>query len=437
MNNDVLIDAPAQMKDLTFQRSEVMQEIVSDKPGFLIRWGNIFFLFILILIGIACWFIKYPDTVQATAKLTSINAPKPVLSLIDGKLIKLSITENQLVRKGQILGYIESTANHEEVLMLASNLDTVQVMLSSGRADQIEKYFSSTTTLLGELQTSYQIFLQAFLSFENYLSDGFYLKKRAMLVRDQTNLLKLYKNLNEQKILQEQDLELVQKTFDANESLKKEKVISDFDYRNEQSKLINKKLTLPQISSAIITNEGQQTEKEKEIIELENTINQQKSIFQQSLSTFKSQVDDWKKRYTLIAPIGGKVAFASFIQENQQLQPNQIICFINPENSLYYSEIVIPQSNFGKVAVGQEVLLKFQSYPFQEYGSVIGKIEFISHMPSENGYLAKVILINGLTTTYRKQIQYRDGLLANAEIVTKDMRLLERFYYNIVRQLGK
>ncbi len=437
MNNDVLIDAPAQMKDLTFQRSEVMQEIVSDKPGFLIRWGNIFFLFILILIGIACWFIKYPDTVQATAKLTSINAPKPVLSLIDGKLIKLSITENQLVRKGQILGYIESTANHEEVLMLASNLDTVQVMLSSGRADQIEKYFSSTTTLLGELQTSYQIFLQAFLSFENYLSDGFYLKKRTMLLKDKNNLLKLYNNLNQQRELQEQDLALIQKTFDANESLKKDNVISDFDYRNEQSKLINKKLSLPQIKSTIISNESQQTEKEKELLELENAIKQQKLIFQQALNTFKSQVDDWIRKYTLIATIEGHVVFATFIQENQQLQANQTICFINPENSRYFVEITIPQSNFGKVAVGQQVLLKFQSYPFQEYGSVMGKIEFISHIPSEEGYLAKVVFINGLTTTYNKQIQYRDGLLANAEIVTKDMRLLERFYYNIVRQVAK
>ena len=136
-------------------------------------------------------------------------------------------------------------------------------------------------------------------------------------------------------------------------------------------------------------------------------------------------------------PIGGKVAFASFIQENQQLTANQTICFINPENSRYFVEITIPQSNFGKVAIGQQVLLKFQSYPFQEYGSVMGKIEFISHIPGEEGYLAKVVFMNGLTTTYRKQIQYRDGLLANAEIVTKDMRLLERFYYNIVRQMAK
>ncbi len=437
LNNEAMIDAPAQMKDLTFQRSEVMQEIVSDKPGFLIRWGNIFFLFILLMTGIACWFIKYPDTIQAPAKLTSINAPKPVLSLIDGKLIKLSIAENQFVHKAEILGYLESTANHEEILILAANLDSVQVMLNSGKDDQVGKYFKSSTTLLGELQTHYQVFLQAFLSFENYLADGFYLKKRAMLLKDKSNLLKLYNNLNLQRELQEEDLALIQKTFDANESLKKDKVISDFDYRNEESKLINKKLSLPQIKSGIISNESQQTEKEKEIMELENTIVQQKLVFQQALNTFKSQVDDWKRKYTLIAPIAGQVAFASFFQENQQLQANQTICFINPENSRYFVEITIPQSNFGKVAVGQQVLLKFQSYPFQEYGSVMGKIEFINHIPNEDGYLAKVVFMNGLTTTYNKQIQYRDGLLANAEIVTRDMRLLERFYYNIVRQMAK
>jgi multidrug efflux pump subunit AcrA (membrane-fusion protein) len=418
-------------------RSEKVQEIVSDKPGFLVKWGNLFFLLILILLVMATWFIKYPDVIQASAKLTSINAPKPVISLVGGKLVKLSITENQSATKGQILGYIESTANHEEVLQLASTIDTIQMFLVNNKADQIKKYFNGVTTSLGELQTSYQVFSQAFLSFNNYLTDGFYIKKKAMLLRDKNNLARLYKNLDEQRQLQEQDLTLIQKTFDANESLKKDKVISDFDYRIEQSKLINKKLTLPQIRSTIISNESQQNEKEKEIIELENTINQQKLIFQQSLSTFKSQLDEWKKKYTLIAPISGKVAFASFVQENQQLQTNQIICFINPENSQYFAEIVIPQANFGKVAIGQQVLFKFQSYPFQEYGSVIGKIEFISHIPDEKGYLAKVNFTNGLTTTYKKQVQYRDGLLANAEVITQNMRLLERFYYTILKQVIK
>jgi len=419
------------------KRSESMQEIVSDMPGFLIRWSNLLFLFIFILIVVACWFIKYPDTVKASGKLTSINAPKSVVSLIEGKLIQLRVAENVSVKKGDVLGFMESTAYHEDVLWLRANIDTIQQQLSLDKIENIKEHFVKHPVQLGELQLSYQVFLQAYLSFENYLTDGFHLKKRAMLLKDKSNLLRLNQSLKEQLTIQEQDLALVQKTFNANESLKKNGVISDFDYRLEQSKLINKKLALPQINSSIISNESQQVEKEKEIIELDNNINQQKSIFQQSLNTFKSQVDEWRKKYILSAPISGRVSFTSFIQESQQLSINQVVCFINPENSEYFAEILIPQSNFGKVAVGQSVLLKFQSYPFQEFGSLIGSVQFISTLPSENGYLTKIALKNGLTTTYGKKIQYRDGLTASAEIITKDLRLLERFYFNIIKQAGR
>jgi HlyD family secretion protein len=138
-------------------------------------------------------------------------------------------------------------------------------------------------------------------------------------------------------------------------------------------------------------------------MELENLIAQQKGIFSQSLNTFKSQVEDWKKKYLLVAPLSGKIAFATFLQENQELKANQIICFINPESTQYFAEIYIPQTNFGKVKTGQEVLLKFPSYPFQEYGSIKGRIDFISNINTDSGYLAKVILPQGLTTSYKKK----------------------------------
>ena len=258
-----------------------------------------------------------------------------------------------------------------------------------------------------------------------------------MLTNDLMYLKKSYKTLLQQKELNEQDLTLSQKTFEANQSLKDDKVISDLDYRNEASKLIDKKLTLPQVSSAIITNEGQQNEKQKEIMELENTIAQQKNIFQQSLNTFKSQLEDWEKKYILIAPISGKISFPTFIQENQQLQPNQVVCYINPSNSKYYVETYIPQTNFGKVNIGQKVILRFPSYPYQEYGLVYGSVEFISKIGTDSGYFSKIKLNNQLLTSYNKKLQYRDGLVANTEIITKDMSLLERFYYNIIKLVKK
>lgn len=418
------------------QSSEAVREIISNKPGFLVRYGISFFFVILCLVGFVCWFVKYPDVINAPATLTSINPPKTVITNTNGKLIKLFVKEDDMVLKNQTIGYVEAVANHEEVLNLSLKLNNIQSLLNNNNAELIQQQLQNSYTNLGELQANYQTFATSFLNFKNYLSNGFYLRKKNMLATDISNYKRLHNNLNEQKSFHEQDLSLSQKNFDANKSLNNDKVIADVEFRNESSKLIGKKLSLPQITSSIISNEAQQNEKQKEIAELENTIAQQKTIFSQALNTFKSQVEEWEKKYLLIASIDGKISFATFVQENQQLQVNQIICFINPENIQYYAQINIPQSNFGKVAIGQTVLLKFPSYPFQEYGAIKGKIDFISHIPTDSGYLAKVVLTDGLNTSYKKAVQYRDGLTAQSEIITKDLRLLQRFYYNIVKQVG-
>ncbi|MCA6486505.1 MAG: HlyD family secretion protein, partial [Chitinophagaceae bacterium] len=89
------------------------------------------------------------------------------------------------------------------------------------------------------------------------------------------------------------------------------------------------------------------------------------------------------------------------------------------------------------VSVGQKVLLKFQAFPHEQFGSVAGKVEYISSTPTDSGYLAKVILPKGLVTSYGKKLHYQYGLLAQADIITENMRLLERFYYNIRKQISR
>ena len=417
---------PTETNDEIKLLSPEVQEIISHKPNWVLRNG--ISLFMLIICGLisTTFFISYPDIVIAKAKLTSINAPKEVKTKIAGKLIKLFAKENTQTKQGDILGYLESTANHKQVIDLSNNINSLQSLVIINDIQQLLPYLNVDYPGLGELQQSYQIFLQAFINFRNYISGGFYLSKKNMLSKDLNFMQKLHNNLLQQKGLNVQDMELSQKTFDANQSLNNDKVISDFDYRNETSKLINKKLTLPQISSAIINNESQQNEKQKEIMELDNTIAQQKNIFLQALNTLKSQVDEWKNKYLLIAPTDGKIAFANFLQENQQLQNNQTVCFINPGNTQYFAEVYIPQSNFGKIKQGQKVLLKLPAYPYQQFGSVTGKLDFISAIPTDTGYLAKVLLPNGLQTNYKKQVQYHEGLSAQAEIITEDLKLSER-----------
>lgn len=422
-------------------RSEPVSELISENPGFIVRYGTTIFFLVLIMIGIACWFIQYPDVINTTAKLTSINAPKTVIAKTDGKLMKLFVKENDSVSAGAVVGYMESIANPQQVLKLSESLDSIADFLQTHSIEKIAVYFSPTANSargnLGELQLPYQVFAQAYTTLSNYISNGFYLRKKQMLYTDVQNIENLRQNMLQQKKLQEQDLVLSQKTFDANDTLKKQKVISELEYRNEKSKLINKELSIPQLNASLLGNESQMNEKQKEIIELNNTILQQQQIFSEALNTFKSQVEEWKKKYVLAAPISGRVSFSNFIQQSQQVQAGQVICFINPGNSDYYAEMAIAQNNFGKIKAGQDVLLKFPAYPFAEFGSVRGKIDFISSIATDSGYLARVVLPEGLKTNYGKRIQYHDGLIAEGQVITKNLRLLQRFYYNLYGQLRR
>ncbi len=187
-------------------------------------------------------------------------------------------------------------------------------------------------------------------------------------------------------------------------------------------------MTIPQINSSLISNESSKHEKEKEIAQLENDIAQQKGVFAQAINTLKAQIDDWKNKFLLIAPVAGKVSFAEFLQENSQVKISQTICFINPENTSYYARVFIPQNNFGKIKVGEEVLLKLNAYPYREFGIIKAKLDFVSTIPTDSGFIAKVTLPNGLITNYKKQLHYTEGLSATAEIITADQKLSDRLF---------
>ncbi len=430
------------MKNTFPKHGNEIEEIISRKPPYIVRWGTVYFFFLLVLIGLISWFIKYPDIVIAKARLNSVNAPKEVITRTDGKLIKIAVKENEKVVAGQVLGYMESIANPQSVIKIDNKVNSIDSLISQNKTNEITAFFPNNISQafinnLGELQTPYQTFIQSFITFRDFLSSGFYLRKKNMLLTDMQNTQKQQGILNKQKTLLQQDLSLSDETFHANESLVKDKIISAFEYRNEKSKLIAKQLTLPQINASIISNESEQNEKRKEIVELENQIIIQKNTFIQALQTMKSQIQAWDFKYLLKAPVSGTVSFTGFFQENQEIKAGQPLFYVQQENTSYFVEMLVPQYNFGKIKQGQQVLLKFQAYPFEQYGAVVGKIDYINNTPTDSGYLAKVMLPYGFITNYKKPLQYRNGLLAQADIITQDMRLLERFYYNIVKQVRR
>lgn len=401
-------------------------ELVSYKPGFWVNASLYVFLGMILLMTGAAFLIHTTDTIEAEVRLTSVNAPRPVAVQTESRLMKLLLQEGDSVQAGSVIGCLEATASAAVVLRLDAQIHCLQQSFHGEEGVLLHSVLSQHPDSLGELQHAWQLLMNQYLVYKSYSGDGFFTRKLLLLQKDILNKERLRERLKERRGLAGEDLILSEKTFAANTSLKNDKVLSEAEYRTEQSKLIGKKAALPEMESLLIANAMEADEKQKEILELEHTIQNQRLIFFEALHTFASALSEWKKLHLLIAPAAGRLAFPDFVQENQLLKLHQVVCFVKAANSSCIAEVLIPQKNFGKVAVGQRVQLYFRAYPYQEYGFVNTRIEFISGISSDSGYMAKLMFPGGLITSMHKRIPYRDDLKATGKIITRKTRLIDR-----------
>jgi hypothetical protein len=62
----------------------------------------------------------------------------------------------------------------------------------------------------------------------------------------------------------------------------------------------------------------------------------------------------------------------------------------------------------------------------------------MSALPNEEGlYLINVLLVDGLRTSYDITIPFKSKMRGSAEIITEDLRLIERFFYQLGEILNK
>ncbi len=428
-------------------RSDEAQELIGRPPSWLILWGNTLYLGLLLLLLFVGWFVQYPDLVKANLRVLATNAPKPVLARSDGLLEKLFVKDGQSVQKGQRLAFLESTGNHNEVLALGQVADSLVILSGQSNIGAMYEMDVPSFFQLGEVQKSYQTFQDAFVRSRALVAGGAYAQKRAALQNDLQQLKNLESNLDNQAINYQSDLELADADIAMQRKLYRDRVIPDVEMRQAQSKYLGKKQTYDQAKTSLNNNQMSQNQKRQEILELNKTTAEQTNGLLQAINTLKSDIESWKQRYVVVAPVAGKVSFLAQLQENQSVKMGQELFYILSGNALsgnalsgnggYYGEMQVGQYNFGKVKAGQEVLVKFPSYPFQEFGIVAGRIESVAEMSKDTAYVVRVSFLKGLVTSSQKTIPFRNGLTASGEIVTENLNLIERLFYEIRRVMKR
>lgn len=151
--------------------------------------------------------------------------------------------------------------------------------------------------------------------------------------------------------------------------------------------------------------------------------------YRASVGQLLAAIHAWEMSYCLVAPSDGRVQLLVQEAPNQYLSSGDVFARIVPnEGETWVGRALLPLQRSGKVKAGQRVIVRFTNFPDQEFGIVNGCLSSVSLVPTEDNYMVEIAFPDGLTTNYGKLLPVSHEMKATAEIVTDDLRLIERFF---------
>ncbi len=423
---------PQDIQDIEI-RSEEVQEILTKVPNWMIRYGNtLVFILILMLLFIS-WFIKYPDVITSQVMVTTSTPPEKLFAKSTGQFEVFLASEGARVEKNDVLAVIENSASYKDVLLLKSIVDTIQ---------NYEDTFSFPIDklpplILGDITSSFSQFENDYSEYvlneklTPFKSESFANKMSVIEAKGRLQILLSQRKLNAKELeFRKQDLERSRKMFKQGVISAKESEQKEVEYLQAQRNYQSNETSISQMRE-LINNSAKNLEGTS-IKKTQNDIRLRKKAIQ-SFLYLKKAIKDWEKMYALTSSIDGKVSFLSFWNKNQNVNIGNLIFTIIPENSEYFiGKIKAPIANSGKIKTGQSVHIKLLNYPADEFGKLNGIVKYISVIPDQEGnYLIDVELPKKLVTTYEKEIEFKQEMTGTADIITEDLRLIERFFYQL------
>ena len=323
--------------------SEEVQEIMSKNPFWILRYGVIILLFIILTLVVGSWFYKYPDIIKANVIITSTNPPVTITARLTGNIDKIFVRNNQIVKAQTPLAVLHNTAKNEDILKLIALLNQWQTKKDRNIIN--EQFISGQYLSLGSIQPYYATFVNSLNDYNNYLA---------------------VKNCS-------------------------------------QRRAIKYQLSVKNAYEALI-----------------------------------AQINVWKQNYLMITPIEGIVNQTGVSRNNQYVNTGEALFTIMPlHHTCPEGKALLPINGAGKVKIGQRVNVHINNFPDQEFGYLIGKIKSISNILNTDGYyVVEIEFPNGLVTSYGNSLPTTQQMMGTADIITADLRLIERFFMPVKKLLS-
>lgn len=421
-------------------RSEEIQEIISTVPSWVVRCGTtVFFLAILALLGIS-WMVRYPDLVEGRLTLTTPTPPVRIVARTAGELQQVLVDDHARVPRGAALAVLKNPASYRDVLRLSRRMDALGAALAGGGALPADRFDPSLA--LGDLQPSYAELMRRLTDYAAFGAGSYYREKMEGVERQLADRRQMHDRLQAQQRTLHQQKQLVERNRERSRLMARQNLIAQTELEKSEAEYLQADYAVRSGESAITSNGLEMTAGSQALLDLRQKLadeeRQQRTELRMAFDALRGAITKWEQEYVLRAPVAGRVSFFEVARPDQFVQAAQPVMAVVPEGQALVGTQLIPESRAGKLRTGQRVIVKLDSYPAAEFGTVEGRVEQISLVANaesadkEAMYLVRVGFPRGLVTTYGRRLAFRQEMRGQGSVITDDLRLIQRIFNQLL-----
>ncbi|MEG3439519.1 HlyD family efflux transporter periplasmic adaptor subunit [Pannus brasiliensis CCIBt3594] len=442
-------------------------------PLQLLVGGTIF----CIAFGAWAWFAQVEEVGKAVGKLVPEGETYKIQPIDAGKVSRIEVKEGDTVKAGQIIAELDTTLALKEIERLEQSLNAggiertrkqglleqlnLQGETRQAIADAEEGAARSAIDLArAKLDTTRQLLLEQERQFSAYRAR--YGQLQALPEKANTRLAQLQRErqANQERIARLEPLAADgaisrEMLFQAEQALRdtEQKItLSQLqDVNSTEDQLFQATRSLQDLDTRITENRGELAKTYQEIRQLQAELTRkrgearaarldnerEKKQLQLDIAKLDASIADTKTQLAaartklkdryLRSSVEGTVLTLNLKNAGEVLQPGQTVAEIAPKGVPLVLKAELPDREAGFIRQGLSARLKFDAFPYQDYGVIGGKVTTISADSKFDQTRGEVyrLEISLDPKTSRKALHFKPGQTATAEILIRRRRVVD------------
>lgn len=401
--------------------SPVLQNVLDQPPSQLPARLIVAGLLFSCVFGAWAWFGRIQEVSYAQGRLEPEGAVYKVQPVSAGEISQILVQEGDAVEPGQVIAVLDNRLAQAEIDRLNQSLAAYQLQYRQlqGLMEQTRQEMQTRQAIArANIQAQESAIAQVLAKADTAQQTIAHLQTENIAY--QTRLARLQPLVNEGAIAQEH-------LFEVEQSVREyERMVTQSQGEIEQHLVEADRLRAGLTQKQA---EGQQSELEtrQRLQQLEREAADLQANMLETHTLLQAAQTKLEQLY-LYAPVDGIISALNVQNVGEVIQPSQTIAEIAPDDAPLVLSAFLPNREAGLVDEGMQVQLKFDAFPYQEYGIVSGRVVSVSpdaRMDEQLGAVYEVEIALEPAAAIDRGIQLKAGQTASAEIVTRQRRVMD------------